>query len=109
MKSLTFNVLDDGTLDVHYQLAEGQPIYSFDPAQLPDHLGKLLPKALTAALAAKTTAEAKATEATARAAEAEAKVEEVAGLIAVKEQLAAKDAIIQDLMAQVAGPEAAAK
>ena len=109
MKYLNFNVLDDGTLDVRYLLGEGEPEYSFDPAQMPTHLDALLPKVLTAALAAKTAAEERATVAEAKEAEAVAKVESVAGLLATKEQLDAKDAIIQDLMAQKADLEAAAK
>lgn len=104
MKSLTFHVLEDGSLDVHHQ-DEGGPTYSFDPAQLPGNLAALLPKALKAALVAKVAAEERATIAEAKEAEAVVAVEKVAPLIEAQAQLDAKDAIIQDLLAKVADLE----
>ena len=70
------------------------------PVSLTDAADKLtlrtiLGEALAPAIEAKEVAEA-------AAADALAKVEAVAGLVAAKEQLEAKDAIIQDLMAQMA-------
>lgn len=49
LKTITFNVLDKGSLDVQYQ-EEGGPAYSFDPAQLPAKLDALLPDVLKAAM-----------------------------------------------------------
>lgn len=100
LKTLTFHLLGNGSVDVHYH-EEGGATTSFDPAQLPEKLAALLPTTLTAALVRATEAEAKAKEAEASAADALAKVEAVAGLVAAKEQLAAKDANIQALMAEL--------
>ena len=59
-------------------------------------------EAMLAALEAKETAEERATEAKSAADAAEAKVASVSGQIAVTEQLAAKDAIIQELLGHIA-------
>ena len=99
LKTLTFHLLDNGSVDVHYQ-EEGGATTSFDPAQLPAKLATLLPATLTAALVRATEAEAKTKDAEAAAADALTKVEAVAGQIAMQEQLDAKDAIIQQLMEQ---------
>ena len=89
-----------GLLDCWVQEPNG-PVTSFDPVQLPAKMTKVMGDALTNALGAKTTAEAKAKAAEAVAADALAKVEAVAGLVAAKEQLDAKDANIQALMAEL--------
>lgn len=89
-----------GLLDCWVQEPNG-PVTSFDPVQLPAKMTKVMGDALTNALGAKTTAEAKVKEAEAAAADALAKVEAVAGLVEAKEQLDAKDANIQALMAEL--------
>lgn len=98
--TITLHLYDTGLLDCWVQ-EEGGPTVSFDPAQIPAKMKATMGAALTNALGAKTAAETKAAEAEAARAEAEAKVEEVAGLVAVKEQLDAKDANIQALMAEL--------
>lgn len=98
--TITLYLHDTGLLDCRVQEGDGGTV-SFDPAQLPDRMKDAMGAALVSALAAKTAAETKATEAEARAAEAEEKVASVAGQLAVKEQLDAKDANIQALMAEL--------
>ena len=102
MQTITLYLYDDGTLDCHYLPEERGLTISFDPAATPAKLSALLPAALKAALVAKVAAEARATEAEAKEAEATAKVEAVSEQIATAAQLEAKDAIIQDLLAQIA-------
>lgn len=98
--TITLHHYENGTLDCWVQ-EEGGATVSFDPLQLPAKMKKAMGDALVNALSAKTAAETKATEAEARAAEAEEKVASVAGQLAVKEQLDAKDANIQALMAEL--------
>jgi hypothetical protein len=90
-----------GLLDCWVQEPNG-PVTSFDPAQLPAKMTRVMGDTLTNALVRATKAEEKAKATEAVAADALAKVEAVAHLVAVQEQLDAKDAIIQDLMAQMA-------
>lgn len=105
--TITLHLYDTGLLDCWVQ-EEGGATISFDPLQLPSAMKDAMGKALANALGAKTAAEWRATIAEAKEAEAVAKVEEVAGLLAIKEQLDAKDAIIQQLLSQNADLQAAA-
>lgn len=90
-----------GLLDCWVQEPNG-PVTSFDPAQLPAKMTKVMGDALTNALGAKTTAEAKVKEAEATAADALAKVEAAeADAAAARAEFEAKDANIQALLAEL--------
>ena len=80
LNTIQFHFLPDGTIDCWFQY-EGGVTTSFDPAQIPDQHKGFLGELLPAALAAKVAAESKA-----------------AALVAENE---AKDANIQEMMAQV--------
>lgn len=80
LNTVQFHLLPDGTLDCWFQY-EGGATTSFDPAQLPDQLAKVLGDVIPNALAAKVAAESKAA--------------------AVQAENEAKDANIQEMMAQV--------
>lgn len=60
IKSVHFHLLEDGTVDCHYQ-EHGGPAVSFDPAQIPAKLAEVIGELVTAQQTALVTKDAQVT------------------------------------------------